>query len=355
MTLQLDEANKLTKELSERKMELKAAMFNDNLASFDASLGHLTFANVQLPFKNLDFDSTELKLFYIDNEYYDFFLPLEQGKRIVAFKQFLDGDDVEKRCTQMCCFDDNSRTIATGFVKHHVEREHCVQSAPSEFVIFHYWESPTLSVYNSSLEHLGGIRCKNYSNICCNSKFVFGLWTMDDDDDDGDNNELEKAHQRIRVHHLDTLSEAFVLTVSKKYTIHRILADEHHLVAVSCLEGDPFGTLTQWFTSVFDLATCNEIGNGGETARFSLPERQIDFPTIWPSIADVFLLDGWLVVRGLNELVWFDKEGNRSETSTELDTPILQKMYASGSVLLLDVYQNALLIKRLPTTTTTQH
>ena len=31
----------------------------------------------------------------------------------------------------------------------------------------------------------------------------------DDDSDDGDNNELEKAHQRIRVHNLDTLCEAF--------------------------------------------------------------------------------------------------------------------------------------------------
>ena len=291
MTLQLDEANKLTKELSERKMELKAAMFNDNLASFDASLGHLTFANVQLPFKNLDFDSTELKLFYIDNEYYDFFLPLEQGKRIVAFKQFLDGDDVEKRCTQMCCFDDNSRTIATGFVKHHVEREHCVQSAPSEFVIFHYWESPTLSVYNSSLEHLGGIRCKNYSNICCNSKFVFGLWTMDDDDDDGDNNELEKAHQRIRVHHLDTLSEAFVLTVSKKYTIHRILADEHHVVAISRLPNKPH---SPWFLSIFNLATCNESSSGGgKTApKYFLPERLIHL-----SFRSVFLLDACLMFR----------------------------------------------------------
>ena len=207
-----------------------------------------------------------------------------------------------------------------------------------------------LSVYNSSLENVGGHNCKNYSNICGNSKFVFGLWAMDhDDDDDGDNNEQAKPsskRQRIQVHDVDTLGETFSLRVSKKYRIHRIVADEHHMVAMWRLEGDPFGMFTHWFTSVFDLAICNEIGSGGKKACFSLPERQIDLPPIWLSIADVFLLEGWLVVRGLTELAWLDKEGNRSETSTELVTHKLRKMYASRSVLLLDVRHDMLLIKR---------
>ena len=81
------------------------------------------------------------------------------------------------------------------------------------------------------------------------------------------------------MHHLDTLSEANVLCVPAKYTVERILADEHHVVAV-CRVGDE---ARQWFMSVFDLATCNQIGGdntsarGVNSARFSLPERFFDF------------------------------------------------------------------------------
>ena len=53
MILRLNEANKLAKELSDRKKELKAAMFDNKLASFkafpslgDASLGELAFGRI---------------------------------------------------------------------------------------------------------------------------------------------------------------------------------------------------------------------------------------------------------------------------------------------------------------------
>ena len=354
--MHLDEAKKLVQELRDRKKELKAAMFDNNLVSFnaysyfgDASLGELTFANIQIPFKKLDFDSTQLQPFYIDTDYYDHFLPLEYGQCIVAFKQFLKYEDVKKCFTQMSCFDPDGRLIAIDTVKGHVKRDHVVQSAPNEFFIRHYSELPMLSVYNSSLDMLAGSSCKNYSNICCNSKFVFGVWTMDADDDD-DNNEQAKpsSSQQIQVHHLDTLSEAFVLIVPKNYRIHRILADEHHVVAVCRMENDWFGTFTQFFTTVFDLATCNEIGGGGgKTANFSLPERRIDLLTMWYWIADVFLLDGWLVVPGANELAWYNKEGKR-ETRTELVTHKLT-IFASRSVLLFEIPDSdkMLLMKRV--------
>ena len=114
-------------------------------------------------------------------------------------------------------------------------------------------------------------------------------------------------------------------------------------IPILSMESDPFGTFTQWFVSVFDLSTCNEIGNGGggggcdKRAQFSLPERRIDFPSINPPTT--FLLDGWLVVPGVNELAWYDKEGKRSETSTKLVTHKLT-IFASRSVLLFDTPGN---------------
>ena len=83
MTLNLDEANKLAQELSNRKKELKAAMFDNKLASFiafpsihDVSLGELAFTDIQLPFKKLQFTSTELKLVDARSDY-DFVLALD--------------------------------------------------------------------------------------------------------------------------------------------------------------------------------------------------------------------------------------------------------------------------------------
>ena len=90
----MEEARKLAQELSDRKKELKAAMFDNKLASFhafpsigEASHGELTFALIQLQFKQLDIASAKLKPldYRID---YDFVLPLDHGRRIVTFQRF---------------------------------------------------------------------------------------------------------------------------------------------------------------------------------------------------------------------------------------------------------------------------
>ena len=250
-------------------------------------------------------------------------------------------------------FDRHGRLIGTDSLERYVLQENVVQCGSSEFVVCHQPEpdSHTLSVYNSKLTCLRDVYCKNFWNICCNRKFVFGQWSSDDDDDDGDNNEQDKRSSvhRIRVHHLDTLSEAFELRVPRKYKVERILADEHHLLAMCGPEREPESS--QWLMIVFDLATCNEIGGGNNSAtdsRFSLTESPIhlNIQELW--IEEVFLLDGWLVVPSENEILWFDKEGNRSKTSTKLDTSELLTIYSSRSVLLFAFLDNnKLMMKRL--------
>ena len=144
------------------------------------------------------------------------------------------------------------------------------------------------------------------------------------------------------MHHLDTLSEAFDLRVPKKYKIERILADEHHVVAV-CRVGD---VARKWYMTVFDLATRNQID---KTGHFCPPDALIDLDLAWLLQEELFLLDGWLVVPGREEILWFDKEGNRSETYTyvELDASDLHTIYASRSVLLFAFHDGRLLMKRL--------
>ena len=123
------------------------------------------------------------------------------------------------------------------------------QSNPNQFVVSYDRHSPKLSVYISSLHCLRTVDCKNFSHICCNSKFVFGLWNTDDsydsDEDDHDNYnderdepEEEPSSQRIQVRHLDTLSNAFCLRVPKEYKVERIMIDEHHVVAMSQLNSE---------------------------------------------------------------------------------------------------------------------
>ena len=81
LILHLEEVHKLTQELSDRKKELKAAMFGNKVASFIAFpsveesslLGELAFTHIQLPFKKLA--STDLKPVNILTDY-DFLLPL---------------------------------------------------------------------------------------------------------------------------------------------------------------------------------------------------------------------------------------------------------------------------------------
>ena len=183
---------------------------------------------------------------------------------------------------------------------------------------------------------------------------MFGLWNSDDDsyevdDDDDDYDELYNrfSGQRIQVHHLDTLSEAFELRVPRKYKIERIMADEHHVVAMCRLETEPESR--QLFMSLFDLATCNEIGcnNSAKDVLFSLNESPIDLNIQKQWLDEVFLFDGWLVVPRNREFFWFDKEGNRSKTSTKLDTSELPTIFSSRSVLLFAFNKRNLLMKRL--------
>ena len=64
------------------------------------------------------------------------------------------------------------------------------------------------------------------------------------------------------MHSLETLREVFCVRVPDEYTIERIMADEHHVVAVSRLGNDPSWQnldSRQWFMSFFDLATLDEI------------------------------------------------------------------------------------------------
>ena len=78
----LDVANKLAQELNYSKKDLKAAMFDNKLASFsvfpskgDVSIGKLAFTNMQLPFNKLDMTSNELKRVDIRRADYEFLLP----------------------------------------------------------------------------------------------------------------------------------------------------------------------------------------------------------------------------------------------------------------------------------------
>ena len=373
LILHLDEAKKLVQELSDRKKELKASMFNYKHASFtafldmgEASLGELTFTDMQLPFKKLDFSSTELKPVDIRAKY-DFLLPLENGQRIVAFKWFLKREDVAKCFTQMSCFDRHGRLIEMKNIRRHVQQENVVQSGPSEFIVSKYTFTSLLCVYNSDLECLHHVRAPDYSHICCNSKFVFGLWDTSkkceekdplgrklaphsDGEDDVDDNQQEKqSRRRIQVRHLDTLSRAFGLRVPEKYKIERIMSDEHHLVAMSRMDSES----RQWFVSIFNLAYCDKDScasvDGVKTAaRFFLAERHFDLDmnmrNLW--LEEVFLLDGWLVVPGDHEIFWFDKKGTRNEMSTEFDSDDLRSIYSSHSVILFAFHEGQLLMKR---------
>ena len=353
--LHLDEASKLAQELSDRKKELKAAMFNDKLASFitftsmaEASLlGELSFTDITLPFKKLDISTSGLKA--VDNRaHFDFLLPLEHGERIVAFEFCNKREDNENDFMKVTCFDRLIRTSRqVRIVSGRVHRRNVAQCGPSEFVVCLSKDSPELIVYDSDLNCLRNVRCKDFRGICCNSKFVFGLWEAINETD---SEKEEFSTDRIQVLHLDTLSEAFELRALKKYGMFGIVTDEHHLIAIGLKDIDPL----PWFMSIFDLATCNESGGdnsrGEETARkFFLAERYVDFGTQWLWRTEAFLLDGWLVVPGENRstFAWFDKKGKRSETSTDVDLGNVRAIYWSGGSSLLFAFDDdKLLLKR---------
>ena len=341
--LHLDEANMLAQELGDRKKQLKAAMFDNKLASLSVfptiGLGELIFAHVQLPFNKVDFASSEFKSLDIPAGFYSFVLPLNNGERIVAFRRVYDPDQHKYR-THMSCYDRLDRLIFKGYVESAIKRNNAVQCGPTQFVANLHNPSPhqpNLSVYDWDLHCMRTRACKNFVSICCNSKFVFGLWNHSDDD---------RSSQMIVVHHLDTLSEASGLRLLKEYTVKRIMANEHRVVALSNLKE------SEYLMSVFDLqGTGNDRSGDDKRAarRFSLPERHFPLGIESPYSSEVFLVDDWLVVPTDQHIFWYNKEGHRSETAIELNrTAKSDTIYTSRSVLLFDFTANKkLTMKRL--------
>ena len=113
-------------------------------------------------------------------------------------------------------------------------------------------------MYDSDLHCLRNARASRYfSEICCNSQFLFGLWDPTrprNHESNAPDLEDEYENQRIQVLHLVTLIEASELLVPMKYTMHRIMADEHRLIAIS--RGG-----FKWFMSIFDLAMRAALSN----------------------------------------------------------------------------------------------
>ena len=141
--------------------------------------------------------------------------------------------------------------------------------------------------------------------------------------------------------------------MTDEYTIDRIMADEHHLVAMSRLDGE---TTSNWFMSVFDLQAFGEAsgddkdaGVGKTASKFFLLERHIDLAIQRLWLSEVFLLDGWLVVphRDKDTFSWYDKDGQRNATSTDVDLGNVRAIYSSGgSNHLFDLDDDTLLLKR---------
>ena len=62
----------------------------------------------------------------------------------------------------------------------------------------------------------------------------------------------------------------------------------------------------------------------------------------------MLLLDGWLVFPSDQQITWFDKEGNQSETTPKWDNATkFSSIYASRSVFLFKFRDESLLMKRL--------
>ena len=352
----MNEANKLAQELSDRKKEFKAAMFGNKLASFFASpsigetflLGELVFTDIQLPFKSLDI--AELQPVDIRVPY-DFLLPLENGERIVAF--WHHGGDYISR-TLLSCFDWLGRLICTKDLDRHVKQQEVAQCAPDQFIMSYDYNPSKLCVYNSSLHLVRSVAaCRKYSAICCSSKFVFGLFeshSFSDDQSDEWTTGVDCSIRRIHAHHWDTeLSEAFILDVAEEqYSIEQLIADENHVMAICGFSTSQRESSPQWFVSAFDLqAICEEDSSGGKKAfKFYLSERPVHLSLHERFLPTVFCLDGWLVFHHLEQIEWFDKEGNRSETITKLGSKNLNKIFASGSSFILTQHDGKLMLKR---------
>ena len=361
---QLHEANKLAQELNDRRRELNSTIFSDKLVSFNASstpsiddapplLGELTFASpVKLPFKELFIASSDLKPVEFRAKDYDFLLPFDQGQHIVLFTHILDileedGSIWER--VQMSSFTRLGRPTGIRSVYKDVKPGNVAQCGPSRtFVVCRYENSHHLSVYNTNVNCLRSAPCKNFSTICSNSKFVFGLWeTKNERPADSDDIHEQEPHSRqtIQVHDLNTLSEAFALGVHEKYRIKRIMVDEHHLVAMSQL----LESSDEWLMSIFDFQDKSEVKENANDnmAHFFLHEKHVHFGKLNMSLP-VFLHCEWLIVPDENEskLVWFDKKGTRSETSTYTDLDHVRDIYSSGASLFFVLENKRLLLKQ---------
>ena len=349
MTLRLDEANKLAQELSDRKKELKEAMFDNKLASFsafpcicDASLlGELVFTHNQLPFKKLDIKaSNELKSVEIPADY-DFLLPLDNGQRYVIFRQ--KGDSYAKS-TQMSCFDRHGRLKGSHILYDHIKQGKVAQYGPSAFVVHYFPYSDSnmaeLIVFDTALTSLRSARCRTFSSICSNSKFVFGLFTAKFTVEGGSRGQVASA--TIEVHHLEKhLSRTIgMFCVAEKYAVEQIMADEHHLVAMCRLGSEE--SPDQLSVSIFDLASCSV----DKKACFFWTQRHVEFDMQSSRGMTAFLHCEWLVVPHKKELVWFDKNGNRSERSTDVDLENVRDIYSSGSRLFFVLRDKKLLMKQ---------
>ena len=98
-----------------------------------------------------------------------------------------------------------------------------------------------------------------------------------------------------------------------------------HLIAFS--DEMPLQSEHQLFMHVFELS--GKCG-GDSSARFAA-ERLCTVETEWIWVDRAFLRDHWVVIPHQRELVWLDKNGQRSDTSTNFDTyAALRAVRSSG-------------------------
>ena len=173
----------------------------------------------------------------------------------------------------------------------------------------------------------------------------------DSNDDDDEQPGEKHSQERIQVCHLDSLKEAFGLRVPKKYTMERIMADEHRVVAMSRVGSESLRqtstTPRRWFMSIFDLSGKDSCGGKTAARRFFRAERHIDLTMQSQLPPEMSLIDGWLILALKNELVWFDKKGKRSETSTQLDTSNVRAVFSSGSSIVFEMRGNKLVLQHV--------
>ena len=262
--------------------------------------------------------SADLTMTFIDK---DFVLPLEDGQHMIFFKALYKASKTENFFSCMSCLDRHGRLLNQIYLPYEVERKRVARYGPSEFIISHFFDrAQELRVYNSALECVRKVGTESrVTEICCNDKYVFGIfWVEINKDELGP---MEKSVSSsftgiVQVRHLRTLEVAFYLTVDRKYKLKRIMADEHHCVAFSteCPSKPTLQSQLQSYMHVFELS-----GKCGKSVYFAA-ERLVhmDTQSIWVNLA--FLRDDWLVIPHQREIVWLDKNGQRSDTSTEFHT-----------------------------------